>query len=243
MARRKSAAKREDEFIDTVLKLSSFGVFLISFMITKSLSYSLVLAGFGLVLSIIFLIYRKIKYTKKIKRSKIQDIDKMSGVQFEYYLKLFFQKKDYKVKETKTTGDYGADLVLIKDNKKIIVQAKRYNSRVGIKAVQEAVSAVAYYNASEAWVVTNNEFTGAAIELARSNKVRLIERDELLGMVSELQGDVPSNLVNLTNSTELKELCKRCGSELMIRKGKRGDFYGCSSFPKCRYTQDLESIT
>ncbi|WP_228547442.1 restriction endonuclease [Filobacillus milosensis] len=58
--------------------------------------------------------------------------------------------------------------MLTKETKKIIVQAKRYKSRVGIKAVQEAVSAIAYYKASEGWVVTNNEFTEAAINLAKS---------------------------------------------------------------------------
>lgn len=33
------------------------------------------------------------------------------------------------------------------------------------------------------------------------------------------------------------ELCPRCGSKLVLRKGKRGAFIGCSSFPKCRYTK------
>ena len=32
--------------------------------------------------------------------------------------------------------------------------------------------------------------------------------------------------------------CPRCGAELVRRHGKYGDFYGCSNFPDCRYTQD-----
>ncbi|RHW36020.1 hypothetical protein D1B31_18200 [Neobacillus notoginsengisoli] len=35
---------------------------------------------------------------------------------------------------TSKTADYGADLILQKDSKKIVIQAKRYNSNVGIKA-------------------------------------------------------------------------------------------------------------
>lgn len=31
-------------------------------------------------------------------------------------------------------------------------------------------------------------------------------------------------------------ICPRCGSELIYKKGKYGSFYGCSSYPKCRYT-------
>ena len=33
-----------------------------------------------------------------------------------------------------------------------------------------------------------------------------------------------------------KGLCPRCGSELVPRKGKYGQFYGCSNYPRCKYT-------
>lgn len=33
-------------------------------------------------------------------------------------------------------------------------------------------------------------------------------------------------------------ICPYCGGELVERKGKRGTFVGCSSFPKCRFTKD-----
>jgi len=33
--------------------------------------------------------------------------------------------------------------------------------------------------------------------------------------------------------------CPRCGSDLVEREGLKGSFVGCSSFPKCRYTEDL----
>lgn len=31
--------------------------------------------------------------------------------------------------------------------------------------------------------------------------------------------------------------CPRCGGKLILRKGKYGEFYGCSNYPKCRYTE------
>lgn len=36
------------------------------------------------------------------------------------------------------------------------------------------------------------------------------------------------------------EHCPQCGSDLVIRAGKNGQFVGCSAFPKCRYTVGLE---
>jgi DNA topoisomerase-1 len=34
--------------------------------------------------------------------------------------------------------------------------------------------------------------------------------------------------------------CPKCGAPLLIRLGKYGEFYACSKFPECRYTESLE---
>ena len=31
-------------------------------------------------------------------------------------------------------------------------------------------------------------------------------------------------------------ICPKCGGNLVLRNGKYGSFYGCSNYPKCRYT-------
>ncbi|MFK3936468.1 topoisomerase DNA-binding C4 zinc finger domain-containing protein [Alkalihalobacillus sp. NPDC078783] len=36
-------------------------------------------------------------------------------------------------------------------------------------------------------------------------------------------------------------LCKRCGAPLIKRTGKRGPFYGCTTFPACKHTEALPS--
>ncbi len=36
------------------------------------------------------------------------------------------------------------------------------------------------------------------------------------------------------------EKCPECGSELVIRKGRFGEFISCSAFPKCKYTKNLQ---
>jgi DNA topoisomerase-1 len=35
-------------------------------------------------------------------------------------------------------------------------------------------------------------------------------------------------------------VCERCGSKMVKRWGKRGFFLACSSYPKCRYTREVE---
>jgi len=33
-------------------------------------------------------------------------------------------------------------------------------------------------------------------------------------------------------------LCRECGAVLQLKKGQHGEFYGCSRYPKCKYTED-----
>jgi ssDNA-binding Zn-finger/Zn-ribbon topoisomerase 1 len=37
--------------------------------------------------------------------------------------------------------------------------------------------------------------------------------------------------------------CPKCDSFLVKRTGKKGNFLGCSRYPKCKYTQDLEDLS
>ena len=41
-------------------------------------------------------------------------------------------------------------------------------------------------------------------------------------------------------SNEIVGVCPECGSDLIKRSGRYGEFVGCSGFPKCRFTKSLE---
>ncbi|WP_317259420.1 restriction endonuclease [Paenibacillus baimaensis] len=197
MARRKSKAKQEEEFINVVFVLFTFGAFFGTYYLTKSLSTSFGVTAVAFVAVIVAMIISKKNYNEKLRRSGIADIDKMDGREFELYLGELFKKHNYEVRVTQASGDYGADLVIAKAGKTIVVQAKRLKSNVGIKAVQEVVGAIAHYRATEAWVITNSDYTDAARELAKSNNVRLISREELIEFILKMNpaaGPKPSNL-------------------------------------------------
>lgn len=115
------------------------------------------------------------------------DMDKMSGVDFEKLLGLLLARKGYSVKFTPKTGDFGADLILTHDLKRIAVQAKRSKSAVGNSSVQEALAGAHYYNCAEAWVITNNAFTPGGIKQAQSCNVKLFDRQSVLDMQSEVR--------------------------------------------------------
>ncbi|WP_160679524.1 restriction endonuclease [Clostridium sp. C8-1-8] len=184
---------------------------------------------------ILFFIYLGLKryIKKKVLKSGIDKIDRLSGEDFEEYLAVKFKALGYKVKLTPVTADYGADLVLKKDKEKIVVQAKRYSSKVGVEAVQQVVASMKYYDADKSIVITNNYFTENAKILAKCNSVELLDRKylyQLLEMDSKFR-----------TRYEDKKLCPRCGAKLVVREGKYGKFYGCESYPNCNFTMNLDN--
>lgn len=114
----------------------------------------------------------------------ISDIDRMSGYDFERFLKQLFERVGYDVVHTQLSGDQGADLILSVDNRKIVVQAKRYSGDVGNSAIQEVAAAKGLYSATRGIVVCNRSFTRSAMELAAANSVELIDREKLSELLS-----------------------------------------------------------
>lgn len=44
------------------------------------------------------------------------------------------------------------------------------------------------------------------------------------------------------NKTIERGICPRCGGQLVLRTGKYGSFYGCTNYPKCKFTQRYEEM-
>ena len=121
-----------------------------------------------------------------IQKKLVGDFKNLTGHQFEDYLKDIFQILGYEVIRTKLSGDQGADLIIKKDEQKTVVQAKKYFGDVTNKAIQEVVASKEHYGANKAMVVTTGNFTKSAIELAKSNKVELWDKNKLLTIIANI---------------------------------------------------------
>lgn len=116
----------------------------------------------------------------------ISIIDKLSGKQFEDLLQNILPSLGFTIIErTRITGDFGADIIANRDNKRFAIQAKRYNRAVGIRAVQEAYAAKSYFKTDYCMVATNQAFTMAARELAVSCGCLLLGRTEIQQIIKK----------------------------------------------------------
>ena len=117
-------------------------------------------------------------------------------------------------------------------------------------------------------IVFSERCTLKSITLASKN-IYVIKRDELKSLMNKLihekedvlsSSDLEMIYAKLKPYTELTDqekkehierikntrlICPRCGAKLILRKAAKGNhagksFYGCSNFPKCRYTKEID---
>lgn len=139
-----------------------------------------------ILLIVLVSIYIILKHLNKNKISRylnnitINDINSLSGQEFEDFLYYLFLDLGFGVVKTKSSHDYGADLILRVNNIKIAVQCKLYhNHSVGTSSVQEVYSATKYYGANKGIVITNSKFSKNAVNLANSTNVLLWDKTSL----------------------------------------------------------------
>lgn len=98
----------------------------------------------------------------------------------------------------------------------------------------------------------NITYSGGFISFINSKTKKLFSEKEVEKIISMIEHGQLSktrqthkehvqHVKNIVKDKENKNSCPKCGSELVLRVAKQGankgnQFYGCSSYPKCRHT-------
>lgn len=103
----------------------------------------------------------------------------LSPGEYERYVACWLSENGWRsVKVVGKSGDFGADIIgTSPSGTHWAVQCKRYSGKAGVRAVQEAFAARAYYRCDRAMVVSVSGFTNAAGTLARETGVLLFVLD------------------------------------------------------------------
>ncbi len=147
-------------------------------MNTQIFTLIVIIAGIVLVTAVGVLVCRQFRAS-----ARRRELDTMDGFDFEYYCADLLAADGFvDVKVTRSSGDYGVDILAEKDGVTYAIQCKRYSGLVGIKAVQEAYAGRDYYDRMVGAVLTNQYFTKPAVQAARKLKILLWDRDYLQAM-------------------------------------------------------------
>ena len=93
------------------------------------------------------------------------------------------------------------------------------------------------------------------IDYIKSKTLKIISKEEVTKIISLIESGRLSrsfkthrehveHVKNIVKEKEQKNLCPKCGSALVLRVSKKGvyagnKFYGCSNYPKCKYTTQI----
>ncbi len=147
--------------------------------ITDKQSMLLIAAAvvFTAVTAILVLIFRK---------KKSYQWDDMEGHEFEHFCADLLKRRGFKdVRVTKGSGDFGIDILAERDGISYGIQCKNYTTPIGVKAVQEVYAGRDYYDCMVGVVMSNQYFTGPAVEAAKKLKIVLWDRGYMEEMMRE----------------------------------------------------------
>ena len=178
------------------------------------------------------------------KQSDLDSIKSLSWKEFEELVGEAYRRKGYSVVENHGTGaDGGIDLRLHKSGNVSLVQCKRWKTqKVDVRVVREMYGLMTAEHASGAILITSGLFTQEARTFAEDKPIDLIEGYQLVDLIRSSQG-ASTRAQNDTTPKTSQMTCGKCGSSLVLRVARRGKkpgsrFWGCSNFPKCRFTQE-----
>ncbi len=98
-------------------------------------------------------------------------------------------------------------------------------------------------NQKQQYKTYTKAFKEEVVAFAANLPVQLVDGNELLSIIKDVHVEDAQGRASpepVTPSSAAKK-CPKCHSDLVSRVAKRGPnagnkFFGCSSFPKCRYT-------
>lgn len=204
--------------------------------------------------AVVFLVWlvaiiQKLGNSKRLERmTGLDSIRDLHWSEFEQLLAEAFRRQGYSVQDTGPGADGGIDLILHKDGRKELVQAKQWNKyKVGVKVVRELYGVQTAQHADSAILVTSGSVTADARRFAEQNALRIIEGAQLEQMIASVQRSQRDATVQVEKRvTEVAKppACPQCGALMIKRTARRGSnagqaFWGCSQFPACRGTRTL----
>lgn len=155
---------------------------------------------------------------KKLKLNLLrqkENLLKLSPKEFEDAIAEMYRKLGYYVQQTPYSNDGGKDLIMFLEQKKYIVECKRYSpdQSIGRPLLQKFLAAVIEEKADLGIFVTTSEFTETALEYAEKFNIKLVNGSRLTELMSQAYPDVMKTF---------RIMCLECGDivEFLLHSDK-----------------------
>lgn len=160
------------------------------------------------------------------------DLNTLNWKDFEIYCQQWLKNNGYIVENNWDKGpDGGIDIRAYKNGVNYLVQCKHWSKNIGVSSIRELYG-IAQLEKAKAIFMTSSNYTHEALTFAKKSQIITLTGSDLIPSQSK------PNIVTTPDTS-----CPKCGNQLTLRIAKKGphtgkEFWGCQSFPKCRFTRD-----
>jgi hypothetical protein len=163
----------------------------------------------------------EVKRLSQLRLKSATAYTSMGPREFEDAIAKLFRKLGFEVEQTPFVHDGGKDMIARKDNKKYVIECKRYGNRsmTGRRDLQILLSAQRDVSADAAIFVSTGRFTGPAIAYAAANQIECYDEAAFPDLVNRAYGEAQTYAFART-------ICLVCGKECSIRLRKSGPSAG-----------------
>jgi restriction system protein len=175
--------------------------------------------------------------------ARIRSID---WFQFEKVIAAIYKELGFTVtRRGGANADGGIDLILNKGANQTAVQCKQWRTwKVRERTVREFLGALTHAKIPNGIIVTLCGYTKEAQGLANAHAIEIVTETGLSKLL--LAANAVNNAEILAALNDKRKFCPKCESEMRLITARKGgdagsQFWGCSTYPKCRYTMPFTS--
>ena len=172
-----------------------------------------------------------------------QALRSLDWFQFEKLITLYYQTQGYSVQRVGgAKPDEGVDLILEHAGKRYVIQCKHWKTRrVRLKEMREFLGTLTDTRIPNGIYITTFGYTDEARDFASKHHIQLFEESQLVQCIIDLAATQLNEVNRLL--ADRRKYCPQCESEMFVKEARKGrnpgsKFWGCSRYPRCKYTFD-----
>lgn len=167
---------------------------------------------------------------------------------FEDLCCAYYKAKGIRARTTPLGPDGGIDIHLFQDDSQptvatSVVQCKAWaTQRVGIKPLRELLGVMTAERITKGFFMTVGGYTDEAKAFAQKNGISPLDGKLAIAMLKRLSPEAQQGLLDMaTEGDYMTPTCVKCDNKMVARNGRRGAFWGCRNYPRCRQMLNMRA--
>lgn len=165
---------------------------------------------------------------------------------FELLCARYYEAMGFRSETLAAGPDGGIDVKLFKIDPSrplAVVQCKAWNTQqVGVKEIRELLGVMVHEKVARGIFITTGTYTQDAITFGGASPIQLLNGASLTQKILDLPPEKQQVLLAFAFDGDYRTpSCASCGIKMVKRDSKRGPFWGCAHYPRCKTVMQMRT--